>query len=79
MHMLLQPENLQPMICKRTAFDIDQRNEPDLPLVALGLGCMHGIFVAASGLFLLVASRAPLLVQRRLLAVGASLVARHGL
>lgn len=79
MHMLLQPENLQPMICKRTAFDIDQRNEPDLPLAARGLRCVPGIFVAARGRFLLVASRAPLLVQCRLLAVVASLVARHGL
>ena len=50
MHMLLQPENLQPITCKRTTFSADQRNEADLPLAAPGLGCMHGVFVAARGL-----------------------------
>ena len=79
MHELLQPENLQPITCKGTTFSADQRNEADLLLAEPGLGCMHGVFVAARGLSLLVASRAPLLVLCRLLAVVASLVARHGL
>lgn len=79
MHLLLQPENLQPITCKRTTFNADQRNEAGLPLAAWGLGCVHGVFVAVHGLCLLVASWAPLLVLCRLLAVVASLVSRHGL
>lgn len=79
MHMLLQPENLQPIPCKRTTFSADQRNEAGLPPAARGLGCVHGVFVAACGLSLLVASRAPLLVLCRLPAVVPSLVARYGL